>query len=94
MVYNVTDGYTFCCENVLPIEYENVEKVKCDFISTWEETKNKKDKNIYCRSDFTFLGRLFDYNDFKDYATTNINIKFKEPNFYTLEDWWEKNIQR
>ncbi len=97
MTFSVGDGYTYSSEIVYPIEYESVEKAEYDFLVAWEA---KIKDNEYPRGpewkghDFTIFGREFDPSDFASYITEGDKDKkvYDEPKFYTLENWWEKNL--
>ncbi len=98
MTFTVGDGYTFWCDEVYPIEYESVEKAEYDFLMAWEAKikDNEFPRNPGWKThDFTIFGREFDPSDFTCHYTEGDEDKavYDEPKFYTLEDWWEKNLK-
>lgn len=95
MVYDVTDHYTFSNEIVIPIEADDIDIAEYTFGVTCLETKEKRDKSNYRLSpDFNLFGRTFDCCDFFDNYTEGDEdkMRFHEPKFYELNDWWEKNL--
>ncbi len=96
MVFNVGDGYTYNCDVIYPIEYERVERAEYDFFLTWKEKieKREKEKPLFVSPDFEMFGRMFDAADFQYWETVGDQdiIQYSEPKFYTLEEWWEKNL--
>lgn len=100
MVYEVGDGYTFSSDIVIPIEYESVEKAEYDFLAVWEDMHKAQEKSrtfskMWIDPMIKIFNQGFDYYDFiKSREDHEDKIEFEEPKFYTLEDWWERNLRK
>ena len=74
MKYSVSDGCTFNCDVVLPVEYESAEAALLDF-----ETLVKKDRK------FTLFGEEFYSSDFEEHASTDRGLTLVLPEFLTVD---------
>lgn len=70
---------------LFPFEYESKEKAEYDFLSIAQEALKNKSNFNFCFKCFKFLNLEFYLYDFFDNRG-----KYKEPSFYTLDEWFEK----
>jgi hypothetical protein len=56
--YEIGDGYTYNCTDIIPVEYESPEALYCDLL---DEVKKER-KSVY----FYFLGQEFNSSYLKD----------------------------
>ncbi len=77
----------------LPIDYDSIEKAEYDLLVAWqEEFKKIKTGNQVCN--INIFGREFNIWDFGYRNSITHEIEYDAPRFYTLEEWWEKNVKK
>lgn len=86
MIFQITDGCTYECEETLPIEYESIEKAEADF-----KEKCRVDFSNLKWSDFVFAGRWFNQSNHYDRYRSKEGYKYgySPPRFLTVEEWFE-----
>lgn len=77
------DGYTYSCENTVPILFESIEAAMHMFEEeAWKGLAE-------CRSVMFFAGHEFNPDDFF-YRDSRLGIAvYDGPVFYTLEEWFD-----
>jgi hypothetical protein len=76
MQFNVGDGYTFCCTETFPIEYESQEAALVDFEELVKQSAVEK------VAAFKFAGHEFYYSSF--YSEGRLEL----PEFLTIDEWF------
>jgi hypothetical protein len=80
LLYTNTDGYTYSCDVVRPIEYDSPEQAIVDFEAAARESRERKGVS------FKFAGFTFDQTDFFYHKD-----RFDPPEFLTINQWFNSH---
>ena len=84
MTYSEGDGCTYSCDHTYPFEFESAEAAIVEFERLFNEANVPDPKRGYIVGQFTFCGFELNVCTFKDGNQVYL------PEFYTLDEWFEK----
>jgi hypothetical protein len=88
LCYNESDGCTYSCHVNEPFYYESKEKAEYDLLELWEKRKPY--------DDIKFANISIPYDALTYYEIDKLHKKrvpkYREPQIYTLEEWFETKL--